>query len=112
MKALLANRTDRVVFYSTIVSGILFIACVGLMATSFKPIFKDKALAESVNQQVISEIKASTAEVQKLLVMVPVMVEQPFVQELNGTILPKSIDFNQPLNGVIDLGKSLVTSEK
>jgi len=51
MKALVTNRTDRVMLAVTAFSGVMFLACVGLMASNYRPLLGEDALAKDSQQE-------------------------------------------------------------
>lgn len=112
MKALVTNRTDRVMLAVTAFSGVMFLACVGLMATSYRPLLGEETLAMDINKQVYTELKASASVVKDQMAQLPSIVGSSFSTFGSSRTMTPSLDLTAPLQGLINAGRSLISCER
>jgi len=112
MKALVTNPTDRVMLAVTAFSGVMFLACVGLMASNYRPLLGEDALAQNLNQQVYAELKASASQVEAQMAQLPSIVSNSFCAFGSSRTVAPSLDLAAPVQGLINAGRSLISSER
>lgn len=111
MRALITNRTDRVMLAITAFSGVMFLACIGLMATNYKPLLGEEAIAQDLNAQVYSELKANFVLVQSQMSSLPAQVGESFGAFSTSKAMVPTFDLAAPLQGLISAGRSFINSE-
>ena len=112
MKALVTNRTDRVMLAVTVFSGVMFLVCVGLMATSYRPLLGEDALAKDINKQVYMELKASASAVKDQMAQLLWIVGNSFSTFSSSRTMIPNFDLAVPVQGLINVGRSLISSER
>jgi hypothetical protein len=112
MRALIVNRTDRVMLAVTAISGVMFLACLGLMASNYRPLLGEDALAKDVNQQVYTELKASVSAVKAQMVQLPDLLGESFSTLAPSPTLESSLNLSAPLQGLINVSRSLMGAER
>lgn len=112
MKALVTNRTDRVMLAVTAFSGVMFLVCVGLMASNYRPLLGNDAVAQDLNKQVYTELKASVSAVKDQMAQLPSIVGNSFSTFGSSRAMVPSLDLAAPVQGLINAGRSLISSER
>lgn len=112
MKALVTNRTDRVMLAVTAFSGVMFLVCVGLMASNYRPLLGNDAVAQDLNKQVYTELKASASAVKDQMAQLPSIVGNSFSTFGSSRTMVPSLDLAAPVQDLINAGRSLISSER
>lgn len=95
----------------TAFSGVMFLACIGLMATNYKPLLGEEAIAQDLNAQVYSELKANFVLVQSQMSSIPAQVGESFGAFSTSKAMVPTFDLAAPLQGLISAGRSFINSE-
>jgi len=112
MKALVTNRTDRVMLAVTAFSGVMFLACVGLMASNYRPLLGKDALAQDLNKKVYMELRTGASVVKAQMGGLPDMIGESFSTFGSSRTMIPNFDLAVPVQGLINAGRSLISSER
>lgn len=71
MKTITTTLQDRIILAGTVFSGLMFLVCVSIMYTNYRPFLGDEAELVDANGRFVSEMKGSYASLEAQLKNLP-----------------------------------------
>lgn len=96
----------------TAFSGVMFLACVGLMAANYRPLLGKGEVVQNLNQQVYTELKASASVVKAQMALLPTIIGDSYSTFGSNRTIAPNFDLTAPVQGLINAGRNLIGGER